>query len=84
MYMDVGEFDVGFLVAKDFSTGAQIAAEKIKQNHEKTVHLTPLSNVPILGDPTPDERNNYFYNSNQKPVRLRAFFIIRRRAAGTS
>ena len=33
MYMDVGGFDNGYLVAQDFSGGAKVAIDFIKNKH---------------------------------------------------
>lgn len=38
MYMDVGNYQKGYLVAKDFSTGARVAVKFIKDNHNKIIN----------------------------------------------
>ncbi|GAG80977.1 unnamed protein product, partial [marine sediment metagenome] len=59
MYMDVGKFDKGYLVAKDFTTGASVASKYIKDNHSKTITLANLKDFPINHPITPDEREEY-------------------------
>lgn len=36
-YMDMGNFEKGYLVAKSFKTGAESAANFINKNHNKTI-----------------------------------------------
>ncbi|GFD92331.1 hypothetical protein KUL156_54020 [Alteromonas sp. KUL156] len=60
MYMDVGEYEKGFLVAKDFTTGAEIAVKRIKDKHNKIILLTKLEQFPINQQPDENERINYY------------------------
>lgn len=60
MYMDVGSFDKGFLVAKDFTTGANVAAKHINEKHKKEVTLTTLNQFPITHPPSDEEREEYY------------------------
>lgn len=60
MYMDVGEFDKGFLVAKDFSTGAQVAKDFIEQKHKKEIVFAQHSDFPITHPPSDTEREEYY------------------------
>lgn len=60
MYLDVGEMKNGYLVAPSFSTGANIAADKIAGKHKVTIKLMPCSELPIMDPPARDELDNYF------------------------
>ncbi|MCD6236374.1 MAG: ATP-binding protein [Thermoplasmata archaeon] len=60
MYMDVGGFDKGFLVAKDFTTGANVAASHISKKHKKEIVLTTLDKFPIIHPPSDEEREEYY------------------------
>jgi hypothetical protein len=60
MYMDVGEIDKGFLVAKAFTTGAKVAAEHITEKHKNVVILTTLDQFPINHPPSESEREEYY------------------------
>lgn len=60
MYMDVGEFEKGFLVAKDFTTGAKIAVERISNKHNKKIILSKLDQFPINHQPDENERTKYY------------------------
>jgi len=60
MYMDVGGLDKGFLVAKDFSTGAQVAASHILNVHGKSIELAARQQFPINHPPSPSERDEYY------------------------
>ncbi|WP_083600070.1 ATP-binding protein [Exiguobacterium sp. AT1b] len=59
-YMDMGNINKGYLVARSFSTGAQSAADFIKKNHLKEIILVKLDEFPILYAPDADERKKYF------------------------
>lgn len=59
-YMDMGNFNKGYLVAKSFSTGAQSAADHIKKNHKRQIDLIELESLPVLGPMTKDERETYY------------------------
>lgn len=59
MYMDVGNFEKGFLVAKGFTTGADIAMTHINKNHGKTITLAKLTDFPINHPASNDEREEY-------------------------
>lgn len=60
MYMDVGSLDKGYLIAKSFTTGAQVAKDHIAARHKKEVILAPLSQFPINHPPTEQERQDYY------------------------
>jgi len=60
MYMDVGELNRGHLVASGFSTGAQVAARRIAEKHNKEIRLVGYEELPITGPPTGDELAAYF------------------------
>lgn len=59
MYMDVGGFQNGFLAAKYFTRGAEIAMEHIKKTHNKTIILAKLDAFPINHPVSNDEREEY-------------------------
>lgn len=59
-YMDMGRIEKGYLVAKSFTTGANTAADFIKQNHSKEILLVKLEEFPILKAPDAEERKKYF------------------------
>jgi hypothetical protein len=60
MYMDVGNFEKGFLVAKGFTTGAQTAADHVLSKHGKTIRLSKVDQFPIGHQPTDTEREEYY------------------------
>lgn len=60
MYMDIGNIDKGYLVAKDFTTGANVAAAKIKENHDKEIVLAKRDQFPINHHPNEQERSEYY------------------------
>lgn len=60
MYMDIKSIDKGYLVAKDFTTGANIAAEHVKNHHKKEIILAKLEEFPILHHPDLIERDEYY------------------------
>ncbi|MEG0297954.1 MAG: ATP-binding protein [Clostridium sp.] len=60
MYMDIGEMQKGYLIAKSFTTGAKIASEHIKKSHEKEIILDIINNYPINHPATLEERQNYY------------------------
>lgn len=60
MYMDVGGAQKGYLVAKEFTTGARVAMEFISKNHGKQIILAKLSDFPINHPPDEVERQNYY------------------------
>lgn len=60
MYMDVGEFIKGFLVAKSFTTGAKVAADHVKSKHGKEITLTTIEKFPIGHQPSTAEREEYY------------------------
>ena len=59
-YMDMGQIDKGFLIAQSFATGAEAAADFIKQNHKKEIILAALEQFPINHHPTDEERSTYY------------------------
>lgn len=60
MYMDIGNIKKGYLIAKDFSTGASVAAKKIKENHDKEIVLAKRDQFPINHHPNEQERTDYY------------------------
>ena len=60
MYMDVGNFQTGFLVAKGFTTGAKVVRDYIQKTHEKDIKLSAIGQVPIGHQPTTQEREDYY------------------------
>ena len=60
MYMDVGEIDRGNLVAKGFSTGAQVAVRRIEEKHGKKINLITYDELPITDPPSQQELASYF------------------------
>ena len=60
MYIDIGNIDKGFLVAKSFSPGAVIAVKKIKEKHNKEIKLALREKFPINHQPNEQERDEYY------------------------
>ena len=60
MYMDIGNFDKGFLVAKSFTTGAEVASTKIMEKHKKEITLAKREKFPINHQPSSQERDEYY------------------------
>jgi hypothetical protein len=60
MYMDIGNFGKGFLVAKSYTPGAYIAAKAVKEKHQKEIVLSPREQFPINHQPTTQEREDYY------------------------
>jgi len=60
MYIDVGNIEQGYLVAKGFSTGAKVAVDHIKEKHAKTIVLATHEQFPITGAPSASEREEYY------------------------
>jgi hypothetical protein len=60
MYMDVGEFKTGFLVAKEFTPGAHFAIKHISEKHGMRIKLAKHSDFPITEPPTASEREEYY------------------------
>jgi len=60
MYMDIGNIDKGFLVAKSFTTGADVASKKIKEKHDKEITLALREKFPINHQPNDQERDEYY------------------------
>jgi hypothetical protein len=60
MYMDVGEFPKGFLVANNYSPGAYVAVRHILEKHSKEIVLAPRNQFPINHHPTNAERDEYY------------------------
>jgi len=60
MYMDVGDFKTGYLVASGFTSGAKVAVQHIKSNHGKRIELTTLDKFPINQPPNDQERDEYY------------------------
>lgn len=59
MYIDVGQLPCGYLVAKGFTTGANIAIKHINETHNKTIQALNLSHFPINHPASLDEREEY-------------------------
>ncbi|WP_218925580.1 ATP-binding protein [Bacillus cereus] len=62
MYLDVGGFNKGILLAPSFSTGCINAIEHANQNHNVTITPQALKadKFPILHPPSYDERLEYY------------------------
>ena len=60
MYLDIGNINKGFLVAKAFTPGAAIAAKVVTEKHQKQVVLAPRDQFPINHQPTTQEREDYY------------------------
>jgi hypothetical protein len=60
MYMDVGGFDKGYVVAGSFTTGAKVAADHIGRTHNKQVTIATLDQFPITHAPSDQERVDYY------------------------
>jgi Histidine kinase-, DNA gyrase B-, and HSP90-like ATPase len=60
MYMDIGNLSKGYLLAKNFTPGTQIAIEHIKEKHGKEIILATRDQFPINQPPTEEERENYY------------------------
>ncbi|BAZ32569.1 hypothetical protein NIES4074_50750 [Cylindrospermum sp. NIES-4074] len=60
MYMDVKNFNKGYLVAKEFSNGAKFAVDFIKNNHDKLITLAKHIDFPITHPPDDKEREEYY------------------------
>ncbi len=59
-YMDMGNITNGYLLAKSFSPGAQVAAEFINKTHGKEINTIKMEEFPILHAPNAEERKKYF------------------------
>ena len=59
-YMDMGNFDKGYLLAKSFKTGAESAAQFINKNHNRTIELVESEEFNINNPPTEDELKKYY------------------------
>jgi hypothetical protein len=46
-YMDMGDFERGYLVAPSFSTGAEEAADFVSKKHNVSIECVPLSDFPV-------------------------------------
>jgi len=60
MYMDIGNFGKGFLVAKSYTPGAHVAVKAVKEKHQKEIVLSPREQFPINHQPTTQEREEYY------------------------
>jgi Histidine kinase-, DNA gyrase B-, and HSP90-like ATPase len=60
MYMDIGNIDKGFLIAKSFTPSADVAIAHIKKKHKKEIKLSKISQFPIGHPPTDSERTSYY------------------------
>ncbi len=60
MYMDVGNIEKGYLIAKDFTTGARVAIRHISEKHKKEIVLATLDQFPINQTPSEEERSDYY------------------------
>ncbi|WP_419237874.1 ATP-binding protein [Photobacterium leiognathi subsp. mandapamensis] len=60
MYMDIKEINNGYLVAHDFSTGAEYAIEKIKDKHNLNIKMVRVDDYPITYPVNNNERDEYF------------------------
>ncbi|WP_170972300.1 ATP-binding protein [Bacillus yapensis] len=59
-YLDMGNIESGYLVAKSYTTGAETAVDFIKKNHSKEIILVPIDEFPINGPANSEERKKYF------------------------
>ena len=60
MYMDIQNLQKGFLVAKNFTPGAEIAKKHIEGKHGKEIILAPRNQFPINHPPSDSEREEYY------------------------
>ena len=60
MYMDIGNLTKGFLIAKSYTPGANVAAKAIREKHQKEIILSPREQFPINHQPTTQEREDYY------------------------
>jgi hypothetical protein len=60
MYMDIGKLSKGYLIATNFTPGAEIAARFIREKHHKEIVLAPRDQFPINHQPTAQEREDYY------------------------
>jgi hypothetical protein len=60
MYMDIKNFNQGYLVAQDFSNGANFAVNYINENHKKVITLLKHTDFPITHPPDDEERREYY------------------------
>jgi hypothetical protein len=60
MYMDIGDINKGYLVAKTFTPGASVAVKAIKEKHNKEIVAAPRDQFPINHQPTAQEREDYY------------------------
>ena len=60
MYMDIGDIRKGYLLAKTFTPGANIAARAVLDKHQKEITLAPLNQFPINHPPNAQEREDYY------------------------
>ncbi len=58
-YLDMGNLVSGVLVARDFSTGCESAAQHITETHGKKIRLEKLEKFPICTPMTDAEREAY-------------------------
>ncbi|MCB2354364.1 ATP-binding protein [Clostridium estertheticum] len=59
-YMDVGNIDVGYLVAPIFSKGAEFATKHINEKYNKHITLVNTSEFPIQHEPSESELKKYY------------------------
>jgi hypothetical protein len=59
-YMDMGNFDKGYLLAASHTTGASAARDFISKKHKKEIILAKRKDFPINDPPNDEERNNYY------------------------
>jgi hypothetical protein len=59
-YIDMGDIAKGYLLAPDFTTGAEAARDFIVNKHKKEITLAKLKDFPINHPPTTEERENYY------------------------
>lgn len=60
MYMDLGNLQKGYLIAKSYTPGAEIAVKAIKEKHHKEIVLSPRDKFPINHPPSTQEREDYY------------------------
>jgi len=59
-YMDMDDIKTGFLLANDFTTGAEEARQFINDKHKINITFVRLEQLPILHPATSDERKIHY------------------------
>ena len=61
MYMDVGEIDNGFLVAKSFNSRSSLQPRYIEKKHGKLIKLSKLEDYGINHPATLEEKSRNIF-----------------------